>query len=127
MNQDFATWLQNELDRRGWIQADLLTSAQARGYPLTSPQLSRILNREQQAGIESAIAIAQGLGVSRETVFRARGWLLSDTSTSDYVPDPDNLALMQDLEALPPSLRTVAYRATRALVDILADSMREQG
>lgn len=126
MDIDFATWLQAELTHRAWIQADLLASAQARGYSLTSPQLSRILSREQQAGIDSVIAIAHGLGVSRETVFRARGWLLSDTPSSNYEPDPENIVLIRDLEALPPTLRMVAHRATRALLDSLTQVAREQ-
>lgn len=126
MDTDFATWLQSELAHRAWIQADLLQSAQARGYHLTSPQLSRILSREQQAGIDSVIAIAHGLGVSRETVFRARGWLLASASSSDYELDQATLNLMQDLELLPPALRAVARRAIRALVDTLSEIAHEQ-
>lgn len=126
MDTDFATWLQSELTHRAWIQADLLQSAKSRGYPLTSPQLSRILSREQQAGIESVIAIAHGLGLSRETVFRARGWLLPDNNASEYDLDQTTLNLMQDLEALPPALRVVARRTTRALVDTLSEIAREQ-
>lgn len=126
-NIDFSTWLQAELDRRSWIQADLLTSAKARGYSITSPQLSRILSREQQAGIDSVIAIAHGLGISREVVFHARGWLLTNTPDSTYEPDLETRTLMQELEALPPTLRLIAKRTTRSLVDTLKEIAQEQG
>lgn len=122
---DFAAWLQNELQTRRWIQADLLESAKSRGYALTSPQLSRILSREQQAGIDSVIAIAHGLGLPRESVFRARGWLSADTLTPDYHPDAEMLRLMQDMDTLPPALRGAAFGAMRAMVDALLATTRK--
>ena len=79
---DFAGWLESELKKRGWNQSDLANASRQRGYVVVAPQISRILSREQQAGIDSVIAIAHGLGLPREIVFRARGWLPSLPITS---------------------------------------------
>jgi hypothetical protein len=68
-------------------------------YRYISENLSSYLNAN--AGIDSVIAIAHGLGLPREIVFRARGWLTSDTPAPDYVPDADMLTLLQDVDRLP--------------------------
>lgn len=76
MKADFADWLQNELNKRGWTQGDLVYQIKAAGGKSSNAQMSYILNRKRKATGENCIAIAGGLGVSREEVFRARGWLL---------------------------------------------------
>lgn len=82
MTRAFAFWLQQELESRGWNQSDLARAARQRGYTLGTAQVSRILNQEQEAGISSVIAIAHGLGISRESAFRARGWLLAPSGVT---------------------------------------------
>jgi transcriptional regulator with XRE-family HTH domain len=67
---DFADWLQAELQRRGWNQAEL-----ARRSGITSGQISRVLNREQSAGLETMRAVAQALEVSLYDVFVRAGLL----------------------------------------------------
>jgi transcriptional regulator with XRE-family HTH domain len=67
---DFADWLQAELQRRGWNQAEL-----ARRSGITSGQISRVLNREQGAGLETMRAVAQALDISLYDVFVRAGLL----------------------------------------------------
>lgn len=114
----FSDWLQQELDKREWNQSDLARSAKQRGYTLGTAQVSRILNQDQEAGIGSVIAIAHGLGISREVTFQARGWLPTTIFHASKI-DPTTITLIQDLDALPPKLKAVAQRATRVLVDSL--------
>ena len=73
---NFAKWLQNELNKRGWSQRDLVNHIQAGGYKISRSQITHILKSDIQASGEVCISIAYGLGISREEVFRARGWLL---------------------------------------------------
>ncbi|MCZ7570759.1 MAG: hypothetical protein M5U01_19540 [Ardenticatenaceae bacterium] len=115
---DFVHWLQQELVQRGWTQADLVKSAKSRGYPLTSAQLSRILSREQEAGMSSVIAIAHGFDLPREEVFRARGWLLSEPEKiirSDI--DPRVVQLAEEINRLPPDVRNQVVTAIASIVD----------
>lgn len=94
----FHEWLQGEMEKRGLDQAEL-----ARRAELTSGTVSNVLNGNRQAGPDFCIAIARALGLPREEVFRARGWLLSSgTSASD---DPALLELVTELDELPGSVR----------------------
>jgi len=67
---DFADWLNQELNNRDWKPADLAKKA-----GLASGILSRILNRERNAGTETCNAIAQALKIPAEVVFRHAGLL----------------------------------------------------
>lgn len=58
-------WLQDELNKRGWLQADL-----ARKGKITPAQVSRIMSEEQKPGLEACIGIAKALGISVDEVAR---------------------------------------------------------
>jgi hypothetical protein len=109
METNFASWLQEQLDSRGWNQTDLVNSARIQGYKLTSSQISRILSGAQDGGITAVIAIAAGLGFSREIVFRARGWLLSEPKNT-FEPSIDARVeqLAREVDALPFQSREMA-------------------
>jgi len=66
----FADWLEEELAARGWKPADL-----ARASKLSNATVSRILNGERNAGPDVALAIAKGLNLSADFVFRRAGLL----------------------------------------------------
>ena len=68
--EDFASWLEKELENRDWKPADL-----SRRSGIGSGLISRILNRERRAGPDSCVAIARALQLPPETVFRAAGLL----------------------------------------------------
>lgn len=70
---EFSKWLQAELNNRGWGQSDL-----ARRSGLSTSQISNVLNGGRDAGPDFCIGVARALGISREEVFRQRGWLLRE-------------------------------------------------
>lgn len=72
----FISWLNDELNKRGWSQADIVKRSQQTGYRISQGQLSHIVNGGRKPGPDACIAIAHALGISREEVFKARGWLL---------------------------------------------------
>lgn len=67
---DLPEWIQSELDNRGWIQADLVRASKGR---LTTAQVSRVLSRQQQAGIKFCQGVAYALDVTLESVLRHVG------------------------------------------------------
>jgi transcriptional regulator with XRE-family HTH domain len=68
--ESFSIWLENELRLRGMSPADL-----ARASGKAPAVISRILNNERKPSNETLKAIARGLGLPIETVFRAAGLL----------------------------------------------------
>jgi len=70
MGEQLGDWLQIELQKRGWIQADL---SRASGIP--TPTISRIINGRQRCGEESCRKIGKALGYPPEVVMRAAGLL----------------------------------------------------
>lgn len=98
---DFSTWLSEKLKRNGLSRGELTQNAHKHGYKISRGQITHILNGTRQAGPEACIAIAAGLGVSREEVFRARGWLLQEPE--QVIPPqatPDVAKLIRDLTSL---------------------------
>lgn len=63
-------WLQKEIEKRGWKQADLARAAQ-----LDSAVISNLINERRKPGEESCTAIAHALQIPAEQVFRAAGIL----------------------------------------------------
>lgn len=66
----FPEWLLEQMDERGWKQADL-----ARAANLDTAVISNIINRKRKAGEVVCSAIARGLNLPPETVFRIAGLL----------------------------------------------------
>lgn len=63
-------WLEQELENRGWKQADLARSAN-----LDSAAVSMLLNGRRKPGEVTCNAIARAFGIPAETVFRFAGIL----------------------------------------------------
>lgn len=76
---DFSEWLQSELDKRQWRQADL-----ARSGKIATSMLSRIINRERFPGPDTCRSIARAFGIPPEEVLRQAG-LLPKLSEDDAV------------------------------------------
>jgi transcriptional regulator with XRE-family HTH domain len=68
MEPTFSDWLEEEMNTRSWSRAEL-----ARRSGISAPQITRLLNREQNPGRESIEAIANALHLPIETVYRAAG------------------------------------------------------
>lgn len=116
---EFAAWLQAEMDERGLDQSELSRRAKQAGYPVAATHLSRILNTERQAGPDACIAIAYALGISREEVFRARGWLLREPEQM-FPPgaDPKLVALGRAVSQLPGRIRASVLDAWEASLSV---------
>lgn len=80
---DFAQWLQDELNNRGWKPIELAKTA-----GVDSGLISRILNRERKPGPETARGIARALKLPPEIVFRQAGLL---------PPEPVATPLLEEL------------------------------
>lgn len=67
---DFSTWLQDQLNERGWDQADLV-----RRSGVSQSQVSRIMTGMRKPGPEVSRAIARALHITSDEVFRVAGIL----------------------------------------------------
>ena len=67
---NFAEWIENQIDSRGWKPADL-----ARASGIRDSSLSKILNETRQAGPDVCRGIARALNLPEEYVFRKAGLL----------------------------------------------------
>jgi transcriptional regulator with XRE-family HTH domain len=78
--QDFADWLQREMDARGWRQADL-----ARHAGLHTGHLSKVLNRERNPGVEFCRGVARAFGMPEIQVLEIAG-LATDQERVKFNP-----------------------------------------
>lgn len=88
---NFAKWLQEELDYRDWKQADL-----ARAANLDSAVISNLINEKRGAGETTATAIAKAFGLPPDFVFRKAG-LLPDLRDSRKVAEEIAAFKLDDL------------------------------
>lgn len=72
-NSDFALWLLDQINSRGWTQADLSRSA-----GLTTAAVSRIMTGTRRPGPEACTGIAKALGLPISYVFQRAGLLPND-------------------------------------------------
>jgi transcriptional regulator with XRE-family HTH domain len=107
---EFAQWLQNQLNKQGWSQSELVRRS---NHQVSQTQLSNVLLGRRQAGPETCIAIARALGLSNEEVFRARGWL--PASKSDIDPRAERVA--RRVSALPAQSREIALDAIEPMLE----------
>ena len=114
------------LDNRGWLQTDLVRSAILRGYRLDSGHLSRILSREQEAGVEAVIAIAEGFHVPREEAFRARGWLPGEPSEVVEADVSQMQYLFSELKRLPLGVRQRVFTSVVAVLDAVQEARADK-
>lgn len=120
---NFQMWLNSELTDRGWTAVDLTRSAESAGYKISLNQVSKVIKGVRQAGPDTCIAIAHGLGLPREEVFRARGWLLREPGK--IVPpnvSPKGARLIREFAELPFDTQEIAADALlsplRAMVQL---------
>lgn len=95
-SEDFANWLRDQLNTRGWTQAKLA------GLMGMSPaQVTRIMSGERGIGEQSLTAIAKAFKIPPEEVYRAAG-LLPQKSEHDE--------LVERAEHMLRSFKTEQYR-----------------
>lgn len=84
---DFSIWLDEELNRRGWTQADL-----ARSSGLSTGTISLLYTGGRKPGKRTAPAIARAFNIPPERVFQAAGILEYKTPTTDQLDQLVHLA-----------------------------------
>ncbi len=110
-NSNFIDWLRNELETRGWSQAEL-----ARQSKLSPAQITRLLNGERGVGENGLNAIARALRLPPETVFRAAGKL------PNRATDPRIDELSHKFSTLDESRKNVVSK----LLDVLMDEQEKE-
>jgi len=76
-SEHFGKWLEKELETRGWPISEL-----ARRAEVSHPAISRLISGIRNPGPDLCRAIAQGLEIPEEKIFRMAG-LLSDLPSTD--------------------------------------------
>ncbi|MHC4413633.1 MAG: helix-turn-helix transcriptional regulator [Planctomycetota bacterium] len=80
VNKGFSGWLQGELDKREWSQADL-----ARKAGFSRAAISLVISQDRKPGPDFCRAIAKALELPEEHVFR-KASLLSPKPDGDKDP-----------------------------------------
>lgn len=112
-NLHFAEWLQREMDKHGWSQSDC-----ARACDLNRAVINKLLNGKCKPQPATLMAIARGLKIPVETVYRAAGLL---------PPTPDGDELTQELIFIFHSFQSPQSKATaiRLLKALLAEEANQ--
>lgn len=119
---DFGKWLQDELEKRGWGQAEL-----SRRSGIPTGHLSRVVNGSRNPGPELCISIAEAFGIPREEVFQARGWLVKEIRPVFYPGiDARTEQVARHVSALPFEIRELALDAIEPVVNSIIKVMEEQ-
>lgn len=124
MNTNFAEWLDIELNKRQWSHGDLVRHSKMAGYKISRAQISHILNGARHAGASTCIAIAAGLGISREEVFQARGWLLIEPK-NPIQPDtsPEMAQVIRELLSFPDDVEEPVIKAVSGQLAALKEML----
>ena len=94
----FSEWLQIEMDKRGWSQADC-----ARAASLNRAVVNKLLNGKSRPQPTTLMALARAFKIPIETAYRAGGLL---------PPNPDSDDSMQELLYILKSIQSPQRRAT---------------
>jgi transcriptional regulator with XRE-family HTH domain len=105
---NFPDWLQSELNKRSWSQADLAYSA-----GISRAVVNKLLNRKTYPQPDTLQAIARAFKIPVETVYRAAGLLPQETETDSFTAEiVHKLNLIKS-----PKRRKTALQLLKALID----------
>lgn len=104
----FGEWIQKELDKRGWDQAEL-----SRRGDITSSQVSRIMSGLRNPGIDACSAIAHAFNLPEEIVFREAGLLAARPAATPALEEAQHL-----LSQLCDADQQIVLAQTRALLEL---------
>ena len=85
---DFGVWLLDQINERGWTQAEL-----ARRAKVSRAAISLILSEGRRPGHEVSAAIARAFNIPPEQVFQAAGILEYKSPTTDQLDELMHLAV----------------------------------
>src|SRR3990172_817697 len=98
---DFVEWLESELGKRKLSRAEF-----SKRGKIAAPQVTRVLNREQNPGLKFLFATARALKLPRSIVYRAANIDDMDKNNADeWVEEMDH-----KLSLLDPKYRSIAER-----------------
>lgn len=108
-HMEFADWLQGEMHRRGWNQADL-----CRASRLSPALVSRILTGVRNPGPSACKSIAKALGYSTQFVYQKAGLLDSVGETDRRKAIIEGLAEHLSDEDYKDLLDYIEYRRSKS-------------
>jgi transcriptional regulator with XRE-family HTH domain len=104
----FSKWLQAELDKRQWSQAEL-----ARASGLSRAVINKLLNAKTFPAPVTLEGLARALKIPVETAYRAAGILPEIPPTEAFIAEATHLLQL----VKNPQRRATALRLLKALVD----------
>lgn len=102
---DFVTWLNQEIEDRGWTYADV-----ARQGGISKSMISRVVSGQNRPGPDFCKAVARAFRVPDEQVFRRAGLL--DPLLPPVAEEQEAIRI---LRKLPASTRTTVMTMLRSL------------
>lgn len=105
--ENFSKWLQIELDRRGWNQAEL-----SRKSGLSTGQIARLMSGERGLGENSVKAIASALRIPANLVYQAAGFLQTTSEADTWLEEQTH-----KMSLLTPDKRPMAEKLLNALLE----------
>ena len=105
---NFPDWLQSEINKRHWSQADLAYSA-----GISRAVVNKLLNRKTYPQPDTLQAIARAFKIPVETVYRAAGLLPPETESETFEAEVvHKLKLIKS-----PKRRRTAIKVLKALIE----------
>lgn len=83
---DFVEFIQDELRNRDWTRADL-----SRKSGIAAPQITRVLNREQNPGKVFIEGIARAFNLPLESVYQKAGVLPTKSKRDELIEEAEHL------------------------------------
>ena len=111
---EFAEWLFNELDRRGWSYSEL-----ARRGNFAHSSISQIVNEGRQPGLKVALGIARAFGVPHYEVLRQAGLL-------PPLPGGEHQQVTQEMVEVAEMLPVEVLQDFLGLLKLKAQQVREK-
>ncbi len=106
--KEFTAWLNQEMQRRDWSQADL-----ARHSALSRAVINKLLNAKTHPQPSTLAAISRAFKVPIETAYREAGLLPGSSTQDDYVAEvAHKLSLIKD-----PHRKATALRLLHVLIE----------
>jgi len=117
----FATWLRQEMQRRGWSVSELAHKAGT--YPAT---ISNLLNENRKPGKAICKQLAKALDLKESIVLYHAGFLSKDPEDPTQQLDPLALDILAMLSGKTENEKRAALAALKALFENL-DRVKEKG
>ena len=114
----FADWLQAEIDKRDWSQSDC-----ARACDLNRAVINKLLNGKCKPQPPTLMALARGLKLPPETIYRAAGLLPPSTDGDEATREV--VYILNPLQS--PQRRATAIMLLKALVAEEENQLRGDG